>query len=130
MADQCLANERATHFVTRRCGLCSALEWCWLDRLFDTFAHLLAGPKMRNTLFRNRYGGPRFWISPDACRAVVQAETAEATNFNAITSNQRATDAIQYFLDGDVCILRHELGEAVSEGGDKIGACHAHILHL
>ena len=102
----------------------SPLEWRGLDRLFNAFAHFLAGLEVRHIFLGNRHGFSTFRVAPCSCRAVVQTEASETTDFHAITLCQSNPDGVEDLFNRDFGILRHKTGEARSENGDEVRACH------
>jgi hypothetical protein len=64
-----------------------------------------------------RYRLTGFRIAPLAGRTVIQVETAEAANFNAVTVNQCGVDGPENLCDRHLGILLHELWKTFSEAG-------------
>ena len=102
----------------------SPLEWRGLDRLFNAFAHFLAGLEVGHLFLGHRHGLTAFRITPCSCRPVVQTEASETTDFDAITLCQSNPDGVEDLFNRDFGILRHKTGEARSENGDEVRAYH------
>jgi len=102
----------------------SPLEWRGLDRLLNAFAHFLAGLEVRHIFRGNHHGFSAFGITPCSCGSVVQTETSEATDFDATPLCQSVPDSVEDLFNRDFGILRHKTGEARSENGDEVRACH------
>ena len=105
-------------------ALGSPLEWRGLDRLFNALAHFLAGLEVRHIFFGNRHGLSAFRVAPCSCRAVIQTEASETTDFDAIPLCQSVPDGAEDLFDRDLGILRHKTGEARGNNGNEVGACH------
>ena len=88
----------------------------------------LPGFEGRNPFRRYRYRLTGFRIAGPAGRAVIQVETAESANFNAVTMNQCGVDGAENLRHRHLGILLHELWKAFSEQDDEFGAGHADIL--
>ncbi len=63
-----------------------------------------------------------------AGRAVVDGETSEAADFDAVAMNQGSMHGPEDFGDGGLSIFLHELGKTLGETGDEFGAGHVDIL--
>lgn len=93
-------------------------------RLIDAFAQILPGFEVRRVFVGNRNRLATFRIAPGACGAVVQAETAEATDFDPTPLYQCMPDGIKHLLDREGGVLRRQTGETGGKGGDEISARH------
>lgn len=76
--------------------------------------------------YRDRLTG--FRITGPAGRTVIQAETAESADFNAVTVNQCCVDGTKNLCHRHFSIPLYELWETFSEQGDEFGAGHDEIL--
>ena len=88
----------------------------------------LPGFEGGNPFRRYRYRLTGFRIAGPAGRAVIQVETAESANFNAVTVNQCGVDGPENLRHRHLGILLDELWKAFSKQNDEFGAGHDEIL--
>ncbi len=60
-------------------------------------------------------------VTPCPWRTVIQGETAEAPDFNALAFDQCVGDGFKEFFDGNLGILDRELREAGRQGFNEFG---------
>src|SRR2546428_12240670 len=77
--------------------------------LIDPLAQFLAGFEMRHELLRHVHPLARFRIAADARRPMIQPETPEAADLDALPFDQTLRHRIQDHLDGEFGILGDEL---------------------
>ena len=88
----------------------------------------LPGFEGGNPFRRYRYRLTGFRIAGLAGRTVIQVETAESANFNAVTVNQCGVDGPENLCHRHLGILLYELWKAFSKQKDEFRAGHADIL--
>src|SRR6266496_943832 len=93
--------------------------------LIDPLAQFLARLEMRHELLRHVHPLPRFRIAADARRPVVQPETPEAADLDALPLHQALRHRVQDHLDGEFGILGDELRITRREPRNKFGLGHA-----
>jgi len=77
---------------------------------------------------RYRYRLTGFRIAGPAGRTVIQVETAESANFNAVAVNECGVDGPEHLCHRHLGILLDELWKAFSKQKDEFGAGHGEIL--
>src|SRR5229473_384085 len=96
--------------------------------LIDPLAQFLAGFEMRHELLRHVHPLARFRIAADARRPMIQPETPEAADLDALPFDQALRHRIQDHLDGEFGVLGDELRITRREPRNKFGLGHAPVL--
>src|SRR5258706_6641547 len=90
----------------------------------DPLAQLLAGLEVRHVLLRYQHLVTGFRIAAGTRRAVVQAEAAEATDFDAPAIGQRVRHRLQNCLDGEFGVFGFERRVALRKQLDQFRFGH------
>src|ERR1017187_2283009 len=84
----------------------------------------LAGLEVRNELLRHLDPVARFRIPARTRRAIIQPESAEAANFDALALDQTQGHGIEYGLDRELGVLGNQLRIASRQPADQFGLGH------
>lgn len=103
----------------------SQFDWRPIAETINPLTHLFSRLEMRDVLGGNMYLLARFRIAPDACRAMVECETADPANLNAIPSGQRLANGVENFQNRDFSVFGHQFREAGRKGSNEVRACHS-----
>src|SRR5476649_98092 len=93
---------------------------CALLRI-HALTQLLAGLEVRNELLRHLDLFARLGVSAHARRAVVEPETAEAADLDALALDEAVGHGIKNSLDRELGILRNQMRIAPRQPGDQFG---------
>src|SRR6185503_860811 len=99
----------------------------WKVLLFldiHALAQFLARLEVRHVLRRHLHLFPRLGVAPGARRPVIQAETAETPDLDALTLGQALPHGVQDHLHRELRILRHQLRIASRQLRDQLGFGH------
>src|SRR5580765_6617208 len=77
--------------------------------LVDAFAQFLARLAMRHVLARQGDGRSGLRIAPHARWAIVQRETAEAADFDALAVRQRVAHLLHHAFDGEFHVIERQV---------------------
>lgn len=92
--------------------------------LIDSITQLLARLEMWYELAIQTYRLAGFGVAPNARRAIVQREAAEATNLDTIPRSQRLGHLLQHGLDGQLDILGGKLALVGDDSFDQLRLGH------
>src|SRR5689334_7833116 len=104
-----------------------------LDRLLldiHPLTQFLASLEVRHVFGRHLHFFPRFGITPGARGPVIEPETAEAPDLDALALGQALAHRVEDHLHREFRILRHQLRVAYRQLRDQLGFGHGAPLPL